>query len=153
MTETIESTARDAAAERFAIDPIAFFKALVAAPLIVALFGCWALAIPVFAVVFGGPAYLIFGTPVLLIYLHVRSGDPGQIALLALAVMVVLLLIPVMAEMSDIGNHSVRAGFLDVASGMGLWGLIFAPLWGFAFGKLYNRWRSPASRRPLPPLA
>ena len=154
MTETTRNTAETATRpDRYAVDAVAFFKALIGAPLIVAALGFWALGIPVFAVVFGGPAYLAFGTPILLIYLYIRSGTPGDIALLAFFVMAALLLARlVLSAVAPLGNSAITRD-IDTAFNLGLWGLLFAPLWGFAFGKLYNRWRSPASRRPLPPLA
>jgi len=94
MTETIEYfDIYESASEphipgaRYAIDPVAFFLALICAPLLVALMFCWMIGIPVFALFFGGVPYLIFGTPVLLIYLHYRQGSPeGAAACAALTV-------------------------------------------------------------------
>ena len=54
---------------RYLIDPVAFFIALFGAPLLVALLGFWAFFIPIFALVFGGPIYLLLATPALLIHL------------------------------------------------------------------------------------
>lgn len=143
MTEKIKKTEA-----RYALDPVAFAKALILAPLIVAAFGFWALLMPVFAVLFGGLPYLVLGTPILMIYLYFAEGTPGGAAKIALSTVAVIVL-----------AFWVYGLFFDVHrydDGLVIWAgfsLIFAPLWGFAFGKLYNRWRSPMSRRPLPPLA
>ena len=142
MTETIKITG-----PRYALDPVAFAKALILAPLIVAAFGFWVFLIPVFAVVFGGPLYLIVGTPVLMIYLHYAQGDPRGTSILAFATVVVGAGLLVLADqVLDLLRHP---------DGLVFWigfALVFAPLWGLTFGKLYNRWRSDLSRRPLPPL-
>lgn len=144
MTEKIKETET---LERYAIDPVAFATALILAPLVVALLGFWALLIPVFALFFGGPAYLILGTPILLIYLHYHQGSPSGAALLAFGT-VVFGLCSLLAAGALTGNSRE----VESIANLGAFGLIMAPLWGAAFGRLYNRLRSDASRQPLPPF-
>ncbi len=143
MTEKTKKTG-----ERYALDPVAFAKALILAPLTVAAFGFWVFLIPVFAVVFGGPVYLVLGTPILMIYLHFSKGSAKGAGVLAFVTVVVASAFLMLAHlMLDLFRHP---------DGLLIWigcALVIAPIWGMTFGKLYNRWRSPMSRRPLPPLA
>ena len=133
---------------RYPLDPVAFALALVCAPLIVALLGFWALAIPIFAVLFGGPIYLVFGTPVLLTYLLYRRGSPEGAALLGFLTVIVGLV-----GLWLLGTAFGRMQDIEPLLWMGGFGLIFGPLWGLTFGLLYNRWRNEQSRQPLPALA
>lgn len=133
--------------DRYAIDPIAFAFALILAPVLVTILGFWALFIPVFALVLGGPVYLIVGTPVLLIYLHHRPGSAAGAAVLALAAVVIG-----MGGIALWDSVLMPVPNIDGLMAFAAFGLIFGPLWGLAFGSLYNRWRSDASRQPLPPF-
>ena len=139
-----EITANTKLRETYVIDPVAFFFALVGAPLAVAAGGFWALGIPIFAVVYGGPFYLAIGVPVLLWYLGRRPPEPWRIAGLALV------------------SYGVPAGlfllYLRVAGGQGaaqefiifaVFGLIFAPLWGGVFGIFYRNFRRDFYARPI----
>ena len=152
MTEIMEFYERRMAPRpakaRFVIDPVAFALVLVLAPLLVALLGFWIMGIPVIAVFFGGPCYLVAGTPVLLIYLHLRHGTAPQIAALALATVLIG------GAIILVGDHllSTRPSHYEILSFTGM-GVIFGPLWGFAFGLIYNRLRNDLSRQPIPPLA
>ena len=146
MTEISKNT--DLPGARYAIDPVAFAKALILAPLIIAAIGFWALMIPVFAVLFGGPLYLIIGTPVLMVYLHYAKGSPSGAALLGFLSVVVCAL-PIVLYLSVAGPFRYWDGIFFWV----IFALLFGPLWGGTFGYLYNRWRSDLSRRPLPPLA
>lgn len=132
---------------RYAIDPVAFFFALICAPLLVALLGFWIVLIPVFAVFIGGLPYLILGTPALMMYLHYRQGSPEGAAGVA-ALTVIVASIVTLVWMALNGNSGELQGLL-VVGGMGV---LHAFVWGLAFGSLYNRWRSDASRQPLPPF-
>lgn len=132
---------------RYAIDPVAFFFALICAPLLVAVLFCWIVAIPVFAIFFGGPFYLVFGTPVLLVYLHLRQGSPEGAAGLAMLTVTIGLIV-IMLGMALTGETKALEGMFT----FGLFAFVHAAGWGLAFGKLYNRWRSDISRQPLPPL-
>lgn len=132
---------------RYAIDPVAFALALVLAPIVVAVLGFWALLIPVAALVFGGPLYLVVGTPILLIYLHYRVGSVQDCMLMAFATMLVgvgalWLWRQITMPSVDISSHLIFASF----------GVFFGPVWAATFARLYNRWRSDISRQPLPPL-
>ncbi|MBY5931576.1 hypothetical protein KUV51_01085 [Tateyamaria omphalii] len=133
---------------RYAIDPLPFFIALITAPFAVALCTFWALFIPVFAIVFGGPIYLLVGTPVLLIYLHYRSGDAMEIAGLAF-----LSQGTVIALVALYFNATGNRQEIPEMMGFGVISLIMAPLWGMAFGWIYSRLRSDASRNVLPHFA
>ncbi|QBF33560.1 hypothetical protein [Thalassococcus sp. S3] len=80
------------ASNRFqVVDPIAFFLALVGAPLVVAVLGFWIMLIPVVGIVLGGPYYLILGTPILLAYLLLYEPKPWIAALLATVAVLLLL--------------------------------------------------------------
>ncbi|WP_299295267.1 hypothetical protein [uncultured Tateyamaria sp.] len=147
MTETLKVAERIAQGPRYAIDPVAFAGALIGAPVLVAVLGFWVFGIPVFALIFGGPAYLVFGTPILLIYLHRHPGTPngaGQLALLA-AIIGCGIAAPVMLITGDVDTLPALAIASVFVAG-------FALIWGATFGMLYNRWRSDLSRQPLPPF-
>ncbi len=130
--------------ETYVVDPVAFFFALVGAPLAVAAGGFWALAIPIFAVVYGGPFYLAIGVPVLLWYLGRRPPKPWRIAGLALVSYgvpagVFMLYLLVTGGQSAAQEFVIFAGF----------GLIFAPLWGGVFGIFYRNFRREFYARPI----
>ncbi|MFL4470247.1 hypothetical protein ACERZ8_10305 [Tateyamaria armeniaca] len=132
---------------RYAIDPIAFFFALICAPLLVALMFFWVAGIPVFALILGGPFYLVLGTPILLIYLYLRQGTPEGAA--GLAALTVAIATPLYIGFMWFEASWFDPGGLVFLSGAGV---VHAAAWGLTFGKLYNRWRSDVSRRPLPQL-
>ena len=69
----------------FSVPPVAFICALIGAPLVVAFFGFFILLVPVFALYFGGPFYLIFAGPTFYWYLKRRVPNMLEITLLALA--------------------------------------------------------------------
>lgn len=130
---------------RYIIDPVAFFGALVAAPLLFTAATFWALFIPVFALALGGPAYLVIGTPVLLWYLRRNDGAPGDLGFLAFCVLAVgLALILIWAAVT--GNSDlVSVGFGYIGFGM-----IFGPAWAYFFGTLYQRFRRDFYAKPRP---
>ncbi|QFT94232.1 hypothetical protein FIU86_15380 [Roseovarius sp. THAF9] len=139
-----EITANKKPRETYVVDPVAFFFALVGAPLAVAVGGFWALGIPVFAVVFGGPFYLAIGVPVLLWYLGRRPPEPWRIAGLALVSYgvpagIFMLYLLVTGGQSAAQEFVIFAGF----------GLIFAPLWGGVFGIFYRNFRREFYARPI----
>lgn len=147
MTEKLKISERISQAPRYAVDPVAFARALIGAPLLIAVLGMWVAGIPVFALILGGPIYLIVGTPILLIYLHFKPGTPGGAGQLAIFTALIGSMITVLVL--------AAAGDVDILPTVGLLSLFaaaFALMWGVTFGKLYNRWRSDASRQPLPPL-
>ena len=139
-----EITANIKLHEIYVVDPVAFFFALVGAPLAVAAGGIWALGIPVVAVVFGGPFYLAIGVPVLLWYLGRRPPEPLRIAGLALVSYCVpagLFMLYLLAT----GGQSAAQEFVIFAG----FGLIFAPLWGSVFGIFYRNFRREFYAPPI----
>lgn len=125
-------------------DVIAFVGALVLAPIAVTALS-FLLVIPLFALVLGGPIYLIIGTPVLLWMVGRyppkawRFALAGFLANLALCALVFAAdrFIPSLAETS-FGENLYLA----------LWGLVFAPIWAAAFALLYRRFNRMARLVP-----
>lgn len=130
---------------RYIIDPVVFFGALIAAPLLFTLLTFWMLFIPVFALAFGGPAYLIIGTPVLLWYLRRNDGDPGDLGFLAFMIMFIsLVLICGFAALAQVPELiSIALGYLG-------FGMIFGPAWAYVFGRLYQTYRRDFYAKPRP---
>lgn len=128
---------------RYIIDPVAFFIALIGGPLVFTGMTFAVFFIPVAALIFGGPAYLLIGTPLLLWYLRRNDGDPNALAILALKVMLsALILVLIVAAVT--GDEGVF--------GFGLWftgfGMIFGPAWAYFFGLLYQRLRRDFFAKP-----
>jgi len=117
---------------------------MIGGPLLVALLGFWVLLIPVFAVMFGGPLYLIIGVPVLLTYLSRHPATIDGISLLALLSFAALSL-PALGLTYLAGMERQFGTVLF----FGLFGLIFAPLWGMATGWIYLRLRRDFYAHPL----
>ena len=130
---------------RYIIDPVAFFVALIGGPLVVTLCGFWVLFIPVFALILGGPLYLMVGTPVLLWYLRHRDGAPSDLAFVAFASMIVGIA-PLLLAFAVTGDAEfMSVGFMYIGFGM-----IFAPLWTYVFGKIYHNLRRDFFAKPRP---
>jgi hypothetical protein len=110
----------------------AFFAALVLAPLLVTAFTFW-LIIPIFALVVGGPIYLVLGTPTLMWMLSRGWSGASTIALMAAFANVAACLAAIgLAQLAGLPKTAEAApAFLS-------FGLIFAPLWGATFGWLYS---------------
>ncbi len=128
---------------RYIIDPVAFFIALIGGPLLFTALSFWALLIPVFALILGGPIYLVVGTPVLLWYLRNHDGDPSALGFLSLKVIGFLapLTILISAAISDeelllIGIYSI--GFC----------MFFAAAWAYCFGRIYQHLRRDFFAKP-----
>jgi len=130
MTEIIEIKE----GVRYSVNPIAFFLALICAPLLVTLFSFWTV-IGLFALPFGIVPYLAIGTPVLLwavgrikprFWTYAFLGLVGN---MVLAVVIVLIALP--------ENNGADA--LDMTLFFVGFGLIFAPLWAGTFGSLYAK--------------
>jgi hypothetical protein len=127
----------------YIIDPVAFFIALIAAPLLFTAGTFWILFIPVFALGMGGPLYLLIGTPVLLWYLRRHDGNPNDIAILALmAIGVVTLLTVVVASIT--GNVQIFQGAIFYFG----FGMIFGPAWAYLFGRIYHYLRREFFAKP-----
>lgn len=128
---------------RYIIDPVAFFFALIFGPILFTAMSFWALFIPVFALVLGGPAYLLVGTPLLLWYLRRHDGDPNALAALAFRVLVAaLILVALISALTGSG----------ALLGSSLWyigfGMIFGPAWAYFFGFLYQKYRRAFFAKP-----
>ena len=124
--------------ERHLIDPVMFFVALIGAPLLVTALSFWVMLIPVAALFFGGPVYLITATPVLLWWLSRNAPKVSDIAMIGfsanLAACVVIYLLG-----EAMGLHDAEA----MARIYLIFGSVFAPLWAGVFAKLYLRLRRP----------
>ncbi|MEH6519954.1 hypothetical protein [Sulfitobacter sp.] len=128
---------------RYIIDPVAFFIALIGGPLLFTALSFWVLLIPVFALILGGPVYLVVGTPILLWYLRDHDGDPIDLAVLGLIAMgCVGLLVPLAAAFTGDGDL--------LASGLILsgFGMIFAMAWAYCFGRIYQHLRRDFFAKP-----
>ena len=117
---------------RYIIDPVVFFAALILAPLLVAALTFWIFFIPVAAVFFGGPVYLIIGTPLLLWYLRHNDSDPVDLSWLAFKVIALGLFLG-LALGAATSNEDIYGVTLFLCG----FGMIFGPAWAYAFGKLY----------------
>ncbi len=114
-----------------------FVGALISAPLLIGILFFWVYLIPVFAIVIGGPVYLIVGAPILLWFLPRYGHHPILIAVLAFAANAALLGACYLGAV--IWPESELQDFVPFL----MFGLIFAPLWGAAFGVLYGRMIRP----------
>ena len=112
------------------LDPVAFSLALFLAPLLVALLFFWVALIPVFAVPFGMPVYLIFATPMLLVLVTRIPVTPWHFGLCGFALELALMLFHAATEHLILYDRG-----LDVLL---LWGLPIAPLWTATFARLYR---------------
>ncbi|WP_371226329.1 hypothetical protein [Roseovarius sp. 2305UL8-3] len=110
----------------------AFTGALLLAPLAAALPIFWIYLIPVVAVPMGYLPYLVFGGPVLFLYLLVFPANAILTGLLLLCVNIIAFH-PSLDIARQIGmNLTTQQVELNLSMGS-----IFAPLWGAAFGVLY----------------
>ncbi|WP_299871726.1 hypothetical protein [uncultured Sulfitobacter sp.] len=151
MTEILEKiemrmqarAEKRAAAPRYIIDPVAFFVALLGGPLLVTALSFWMLFIPVFALAFGGPFYLLIGTPLLLWHLRRTGGETRDIA--ALAFFANLMIFPLGAVAAVLTHDKeIFTGAMFIVC----FGMIFAPAWAWGFGYLYNRLRRDFYAQP-----
>ena len=142
MTEICEIPAPK---NRYLIDPVAFFAALVLAPLLIALLGFWLILIPVFAVVMGGLPYLLAGGPLLANGL--RYNEPSFYAFAGIGLLANMAT-PVLVFLFYIGNSQPEAALNAAIIYFGF-GLIFAPLWCGVFAILYRKFRRELYSRPL----
>lgn len=124
------------------VDPVAFTLALVGAPLIAGIIGAPLLLIPSFAVLFGGPLYLLFGTP--LLWMAIRRGMTKSAAFSGLATKTMLtLLIPITLLVVVTADSLPKLSeALWLLSFYGAISVAMAALWGQLFGVLYTKLRS-----------
>jgi hypothetical protein len=113
------------------LDPVAFFAALILAPLLFTLMTFWVFFIPVFALIFGAVPYLVIGTPVILMLLLRYRCTKARAASAGFLCAAILLLVVVITPNTRI--------FPPDAMVFAAFGLIFAPLWAAMFASLYNR--------------
>lgn len=130
---------------RYVIDPVAFFAALILGPLLFTLMSFWALFIPVFALAFGGPVYLVVGTPLLLWYLRRHDGAPGDLAVPALKALGIAALFLMITAAATANKELLDATLWYIG-----FGLIFGPAWAYFFGMIYARLRRDFFARPRP---
>lgn len=131
-------------APRYLVDPVAFFVALIGAPLVVAVLGFWALGIPVYAVPLGGLPYLIIGGPILAQKLRHYAPETRRFAIIGLIAnnvmfFAIALLLILMHAQTAIGVAALIFAF----------GLIFAPLWSAVFAILYRNLRREFYQNPI----
>ena len=141
MTEICEISAPQ---NRYPVDPVAFFAALVLAPLLVALLGFW-LLIPVFAVVLGGLPYLLAGGPLLANGL--RYNEPSFYAFAGIGLLANMATPFLVFLFYMVNSQPVDA--LNAAVIYFAFGLIFAPLWSGVFAVLYRKFRRQFYSHPL----
>lgn len=123
------------------VNPWALLLALVAGPILASIgatilmfpFG-FAAMIPIYAIMLGGPFYLVIGFPVALWGLHRFPALP--LPLLALLTNIALC-IAAMLLFILLGWRTQR----EMAQFYLAFGSLFAPLWGFATSAIYRRFQ------------
>ena len=129
MTEHTEN-------HRYIIDPVAFFAALIGAPLIFTAATFWLVFIPVGALIVGGLPYLVLGCPLLLIHLRRHAPDGSDIAWLAVVASTAPVGLGTLAAvLAPRGNHTeiISIGIATMAVSA-----LFAAGWGATFAWLYK---------------
>lgn len=130
--------------QRYVVDPVAFFIALIGAPILVTLPTFW-MIIPLAALLMGGPLFLIVGGPLLLWHLGRHEPDTEKIVRLSLLAMLVVALIGIPCFV--IANPS--GGALETALIFATFGFLFAMLWSAAFAWLYRAFLSAFFKRGI----
>ena len=88
--------------------------------------------IPVMAVLFGGPLYLLIGIPVLLVDMRRNTVTSGRWAMLAFTSFILLCQPMYFFTALTDTNQSIPGFFL-------IFGSVFAPIWGAVSGYIYGR--------------
>lgn len=135
MTEITATTAMlfpNRTAQRHLIDPVAFTLAIVGGPLVVGIMGAPALLIPSFAAIFGGPIYVLAGTPVMLWQLARKRSSDETWSLSALLTHLAIFVPLTILAANDRGIFDGPSFFL-------IFGFLFAPLWGLVSSKIYKK--------------
>ncbi len=128
---------------RHLIDPRAFALAMISAPVLIGILFAPAFGISLFALAFGGPVFLLLGTPVLIWDLQHNAPSVQS-----------------WSAQAFIGNLILFLGFtlfsgltgdrdLESLAAMTAFGLIFAPVWGGTAALLYRSLRRPFYAQPL----
>lgn len=115
------------------IEPVAFVLALILAPVLFTLCSFWLMFIPVVALVFGGPVYLVVGTPVLLALALWSPLTPRTCAKAAFGSVAVLTLVALAGNLAMQHQADDTGGILIFAA----FAALFATVWGATFGNLY----------------
>jgi hypothetical protein len=103
----------------------------------VALLGFWALFIPVFAVMFGAPFWLLIAGPVF--WHHLNTGKDRD-HLLEKGFLCNLVGVPVgLAVVALLSGDLDLDAYMDAVMFFAGFGLIFAPLWTFTFYRIYKK--------------
>lgn len=118
---------------RYSVSPIAFFFALILAPIVVTAFSFWTV-IGLFALPLGIIPYLVIGTPILLRAVGRMKPEFGSYALLGLGGNVFAAIIGGAIAVSLDDKNA-----LDQILFLAGFGLVFAPLYAGVFGSLYAR--------------
>ncbi|HHC29396.1 MAG TPA: hypothetical protein ENK80_02380 [Rhodobacterales bacterium] len=127
------------------VDPVAFFTALVLAPLLVAAGFFWVVLIPVFAVPFGVPFYLLPGAPLMA---HRLRHHPARASDFAWLGLVANLGTPIIIALAALLGGDTR--LLQMFGFFFGFGLIFAPAWCAVFALIYRRLERPVYAQPIP---
>lgn len=114
------------------IDWLVFIFALIGAPLLVTLLTFWAF-VPVFALILGGPFYLLLAPP-FLIWMLRRHGPNYILAILGACVS--LIAVPPIMAAYGLLTGTPRA--FEDGLAFALMGLIFAPAYAAAFVFIYK---------------
>ncbi len=118
--------------KRYHINPLAFFLALLLAPIIPGIVGFWLILIPTAAVIYGGPVWLALALPTLLWKLPEIGPDPAKIAILALVGNLLATAVAWVVA-TQIAPREART-LLVLYGGFGS---VMAPIWGATFAWLY----------------
>lgn len=119
--------------ERFVVDPVAFFAALVGAPLLVTAATLWLFFIPLAALIIGGPIYLVVGTPLLLWFLAFNDVSIGRIVWVALTAIAVLVGLTALFLTLNEQTRQLETLFVFAP-----FALIFGSVWAATFAVLYR---------------
>jgi len=128
------------------VDPVAFTLALVLTPLIVGVLGAPVLLIPTFAVVFGGPAYLLIGTPLMWAALRRGKTDPDYffgLGLKTIAAIAAPLALFALGQMTLEGRPGELGTLATTFAIFTAISAVMAGVWGAMFASLYRRLRNP----------
>jgi hypothetical protein len=116
----------------YMIDPVALALALVGGPLVVGVLGAPGLLIPSIAAVFGGPIYVLAGTPVMLWRLA-RNRSSTELWVGSALLTHLTIFVPLTLAATAQGRN------FDGASVFLIFGCLFAPLWGLISAAIYKR--------------
>lgn len=128
------------------VDPVAFFLALILAPLLVGILGAPLLLIPSFAVLFGGLPYIVIGGPILWCALRRGEDDLDRFFGLGFKTIVILTVLIVPASIAWIFHTEGNAQATGVIWGHLIFAVlsaVFAGVWSMVFASLYRRLRNP----------